>query len=836
MSIIKFVNLIVFIIKTFCYCEDWYQVITAPLNTIPPEALYDKYNSTYLSADVTKAVEDYLSKEKQSTTSKHVPTNLANLESMLENFANDKCLIVINNFIGTEIKETVPIPVILRQFELAISYRRWSWSNLYTNIIWIPNEYLPKLNNNFTGEDKEIQHCHISDHFMLLDQYHQSGYCVGLSHHRFSSSSKPWHCEVQVDLFMPDNVFRLGKHTQIFRCWFCNSISSSMPKINILISTESINAYDAISIATWMSRDKYDFFADRSLIHPVSDFMMFGSTTCKLTFSIYVTNNCEIADLSVLFPCTDCKKTHLTHKVSFQHLQIDLLILLGAKHKFLLATGYADGFSTNRFTFSGIIRHFIETQKNALTLPLKNIHRVKSLYMDNTDKLAFAYASVFKDILGNVTSSKPETLIGMSLLGFERRIEFLILEENDIRNEDMTIEFKFGQLHIVSCGSRGIEPISFLQVATVFENGIWVFLFLIVISLTGFSYHLLRRSFSASLLSIFKVLVEQGDPFPENNKIIKKLKFVVCGTLLAGLVISNAFKSDNIYKVVTPRQRISYESLDELLEDNFRIFSRISTFDYQFDSNLGYFYLEQDNHTFRAAYNDRWQGSGETEAYHFINRSSNLFQNFQMHPDTFKVFAEPIDLFDPLLRTGEINLKCTYWCDVTFAQERFWTNQKDLIVKDMENCSKTAWILPKYYAEDISKNLRKSGHHSDLGEMAYTKLYLCVGLNGLMPLSLLGQYSLIQTSGILEWWSNLINRTDIIVTNENIPPSKPNMKGHLQVLFYGLSIGHSIAFVGWIFELLGRIGRYMMIFYAYCRSRLRIVLVKFRNKQRRISD
>lgn len=57
------------------------------------------------------------------------------------------------------------------------------------------------------------------------------------------------------------------------------------------------------------------------------------------------------------------------------------------------------------------------------------------------------------------------------------------------------------------------------------------------------------------------------------------------GTLLAGLVISNAFKSENVYKVVTPRKPISYYDVDELIQDNFTVHSRIQSF-----FNVAYFF------------------------------------------------------------------------------------------------------------------------------------------------------------------------------------------------------------------------------------------------------
>ncbi len=53
------------------------------------------------------------------------------------------------------------------------------------------------------------------------------------------------------------------------------------------------------------------------------------------------------------------------------------------------------------------------------------------------------------------------------------------------------------------------------------------------------------------------------------------------GTLSSGLVLSNAFKNENVYKIVLPRGQISYYNIDELIEDNVTVYSRIQSFNYR---------------------------------------------------------------------------------------------------------------------------------------------------------------------------------------------------------------------------------------------------------------
>ncbi len=78
----------------------------------------------------------------------------------------------------------------------------------------------------------------------------------------------------------------------------------------------------------------------------------------------------------------------------------------------------------------------------------------------------------------------------------------------------------FGGLHFVSCGSRGIEPFPVLQFVSVFEWKVWAFI-LVFITLQSVVIVVLRDGLKYTelfcrVLSIYKALLEQGDPFPNN--------------------------------------------------------------------------------------------------------------------------------------------------------------------------------------------------------------------------------------------------------------------------------------------------------------------------------
>ncbi len=74
---------------------------------------------------------------------------------------------------------------------------------------------------------------------------------------------------------------------------------------------------------------------------------------------------------------------------------------------------------------------------------------------------------------------------------------------------------------------------------------------------------------------LIKVVLEHGDPFPAKFIKSEPLRFLICTTLLAGLVLSNGFKSENVYNIVLPKQPLKFSAIDELLQQGYTIYSKL---------------------------------------------------------------------------------------------------------------------------------------------------------------------------------------------------------------------------------------------------------------------
>ncbi len=189
--------------------------------------------------------------------------------------------------------------------------------------------------------------------------------------------------------------------------------------------------------------------------------------------------------------------------------------------------------------------------------------------------LGLGYASIFACFLGNLTLRESSHFDNTNYEYFTSYLsrKYILSIENDRYDSAIPLRNLFGDLHCLSCGSRGIEPFHFDKFISVFERQIW---HCICISITLLATAFVKMyqnkfnsiTFSTGTLSVFKVLLKQGDPFPPYLDKCINMRLLMSGVFLAGIVISNAFKSENVYKIVLPRLQISYYNVDELIEDD----------------------------------------------------------------------------------------------------------------------------------------------------------------------------------------------------------------------------------------------------------------------------
>lgn len=135
---------------------------------------------------------------------------------------------------------------------------------------------------------------------------------------------------------------------------------------------------------------------------------------------------------------------------------------------------------------------------------------------------------------------------------------------------DVLNNFRF-----IGCGHQGMHKLAFKELTNAFSKHTWFALASTIISVS-ISIKLLwpKTYLSTNLLSIIKVVLEQGDCIPEKIESNSKYRYLGFSLFLMGVVLSNAYKNTNLYNMVVPRKPILYSKFNELLRDNFQIFTR----------------------------------------------------------------------------------------------------------------------------------------------------------------------------------------------------------------------------------------------------------------------
>ncbi len=272
----------------FCQCSNqrktyWSMINVTSLEDVSVEPINAELNR--ISHYKPKLIDAYLKFAKSSQKNYE---HLENLHSILNELSKPNCLILINNFIGLNIGNLVSVPIMLRRINYAILNilnnkflrRPKYWEK---DLIWFPHGMSSFISNisvevergNWEQLDKIEYPCPLSRFYTGITPYNHpnSGHCVGLNLDKFVVAEKPWQCQVDISLFMPSYMLRLGKQTQIFtrsesnyKMAIKNMVPSSLtPKISVIVNKNHI-WYNGPDVAyMWLSGTETNYYRDQYL-------------------------------------------------------------------------------------------------------------------------------------------------------------------------------------------------------------------------------------------------------------------------------------------------------------------------------------------------------------------------------------------------------------------------------------------------------------------------------------------------------------------------------------------------------------------------------------------
>lgn len=365
---------------------------------------------------------------------------------------------------------------------------------------------------------------------------------------------------------------------------------------------------------------------------------------------------------------------------------------------------------------------------------------------------------------------------------------------------------------IVSCGTRTISSLRFDELVNIFDQWVWLAIAVTIISLSVVLTMWMKYTTGGNLLNYFlshsKVLLEQGDPYNEGLFGTTSLRCLIGSYLIAGIVLSNAYKNSNVYNLITPRKPLPFETFSELRTANFTIFSRMGDeyvrkrFEHLSSNTFlmkralagsAVFLAEASDYqifarTELAKFYDMGTFPNQklSDLVHFVRRNPTLFNWVKT---IFEGIAKaPLPGFQYIVNQMAI----------------FRTREMNYFFDLMLKCEKIALVLPSGLCSRVAQKVKHSKHYLpvSIGKDTYFGMNGLITLTGFVPHRIVTRLKAIGESGIWDWLMQVATGKSNSHSLEggSSPFQAGNMRGNLIILFYVLVGGLGVSTVVFIIQ------------------------------------
>lgn len=525
-------------------------------------------------------VEDYWQEEKplakyeleQIHRSRY--SKIKKIEQLISPFANKHCLIIVDNprMVDLDRKSEnpfiirVPVPMLLE------IYNKVDLDEI--KAIYGTEDTTDFLNITTSDSSDTVYDCRFSNFFFGIEKIqdlYSTDYCFRLDFTKYWKHSRPWNCHVQIGLFPPDFYYTPLQAHNIYKKPYFAFPNNPIPVMRIFVQ-EIENDSD---IQCKLESLFYEEYLYNNILLLVTVDVQENS---RLTAPQSVITNIELVKA---FPNFKLETLPITFNSLNTPLTIFFTMMLPSDINIIWRFPlFVTGLSAD------LIVEMVETIQNC-GIMTASLEKQK---LRPVQKIGRGYALIWLSILGNITIELRRGYNACSVLQltpganpqyvtaqliFSPFIRGLIFHTYSLKHE-------LSKLLFVSCGESGkFSLVPFEELISVFDKWTWILitisLFIVTIELRIYLLSSKTRLFGFYLLSLVKVLLEQGNPFKISTVIHGKLRCALGIFLLAGIVLSNAYKNTNVYNMIRPRRPIPYESFEELFRDNFTVYTRIGS-------------------------------------------------------------------------------------------------------------------------------------------------------------------------------------------------------------------------------------------------------------------
>lgn len=751
--------------------------------------------------------------------------SVENLDEFLKPFEENRCLVGVTSFHTINIPSH-RYPIIIRNFVAMVS-------NLS-----LLHEYSFKKRTNEWNSNNDKSKCHNSNLFNEFDN------CLSLSYSKFSVSSKPWACQLDLSLYFKLEASKSKVYPSLVSYnygslpEFYNFTASLAPKITVLVQYHSKEANRQATTTSGQIDQIFKSVSTR--MQPSLTFPIYAVSF--VTRSSTQDNKLSHAKGNIIYAFVlrfQQFYSNGTSRIKVQNWTLELLAKLAFPNP--SETIFWVGRFESNYEFPSDLIDYLRSCKNRF----KGISKLAISYkrsVSSPTKLVHAYAHLFRSIWKNYTFViyKPDTQScenDEKIWIREYRLRDFVSEKRQplifgiyayserVAPYDvfLSVPNKLGTLKFVVCGLKGISAYDLKDFVSIFDSSVWtIFVILIIIlslQLTWLDTGVRNNNSNAAafiqkhvknLLSLIKLFLEQGDPFSKAVLKLDHASSILVGLFLGSIVLSNSFKNSNVYNIILPKRPVTYDKLLELVAENFTIYTRSSSFVELQKSNdivsgrhkLYDNYSELIVESEVSMYSNLYKASNEKEKSNIFLALNHSF----LHGNVNSLLHESTKQRNQFFRLGlsfsldpfeSLNLK---WSD--YVIKDFKKKEEKVLYSELVKCQKTALILPEYLSQSFaSRARRKTGQYMSVGKEKYASLNLAFRLEGAVPIFILQWFSGIKQSVLFLWWESFIGKRWNPEFHSDKFLVKTSMDGNILAIFLILEVGILVAAIGLLLEL-----------------------------------
>lgn len=762
------------------------------------------------------------------------PPIIANLNNIVSDFASQKCFVLVDNYAAANIV-SVEHPLVLRRLE-PIYYK----DHHYYGIRWIPTGTIPRGSVVF-GKNCMILQSSISTylhvHAIDNDQLQESFSTIDLP--RFAAQSKPWNCQVHVltNFYVPLTFqirykYKVENFPPIFNLFSSHQskqfLFSSVPSVILHImqsSQENVSAkIRRIALMNYGNAVQQNVL----LVGFITD--LTGNDTCvknELSSEII----CKIDCLLILREKALSRNSILEDSLHLTEI-VTIPVKIGMRKSM-------DSFRALAFPHAG------EHTFWSMTMTLKEAFAIKAkiqnlLCGNNEDdkletpeaKLAASFASIWASIMRNYTLIVTDNRIQSTMVcvngvmlkldGFRVARPYFGIHLHTISfarvipySYPVVLPAPMFNLRFVSCGKKGKQDLSVEELFIAYDLSAWLMIVMSLLAVAWISSYVMARKSEAAdtpklkwkyLLSVAQVLVEQGDGFSKDFFKIPSLRFALGPFLLTSVIISEGYRNDNVYNLVLPKQLVPYKLFQELVDNNFKIYTKTASVALLLYSPAYDILKYTSRHVTNQNAGKHLFIQAASEVTKIENVTELIRQNSRFHRvvrHIGRITSKYVMKISQLLKlnktTAETFMLIEQWRKLWFKIE------SQALFQSLLNCNNTALLIQNYKCENFARRLSSVGKESETstGNELYTNVHIVFWVTGVsIPPIVARRVRVAGESGIWDFCNNLVHKTSAAnAWRPNLSQLNPaSMKGNILLVFLVLLVGHVLAFGGFLVE------------------------------------